>query len=140
MVLHILLLLILPYLLLFLIISTFKVADLHGVFVGGYGTKGSYSSYTGSAIGTPQTDTLAIVIQFHRLMQIISMVIIVGHMVKQQVQKAFETSGNYATLPTSTSSTGSTETRPFNYSVTYFIKWSKFNWFIFLKSSYPLIG
>ncbi len=59
MVLHILLLLILPYLLLFLIISTFKVADLHGVFVGGYGTKGSYSSYTGSAIGTPQTDTLA---------------------------------------------------------------------------------
>jgi hypothetical protein len=34
-----------------------------------------------------------------------------------------ETSGNYGVFPTSTNSTGSSETRPFNYSVTYFIKW-----------------
>ncbi len=90
----------------------------------GYGTNGSYSSYTGSAIGTVQTDTLA---SHSHTISLPDANYQYGNNCGSYGEttgtKSVETSGNYGVFPTSTGSTGSTETRPFIYSVTYFIKW-----------------
>jgi hypothetical protein len=90
----------------------------------GYGTNGSYSSYTGSSIGTEQTDTFAS--HSHTISPPDANYQYgnnSGSYGSTTGTKSVETSGNYGSFPTSTNSTGSSETRPFNYSVTYFIKW-----------------
>jgi hypothetical protein len=103
--------------------SSFKVPDFRGAFLRGYGTNGSYTNYVGTSLGSAQTDTLGshnhtisppnANYQYGNNS---------GNYGDATGTHSVETSGNYGACPTSTNSTGSSETRPFNYSVNYFIK------------------
>jgi microcystin-dependent protein len=98
--------------------STFYVPDFRGAFLRGYGTNGSYSTYVGNSFGSAQTDTLAS--HSHRISPPNANYQYgnnSGNYGDATGTKSVETTGNYGVCPTSTNSTGSTETRPFNYSV-----------------------
>ncbi len=89
----------------------------------GCGTNGSYS-YTGSSIGTAQTDTIGS--HSHTISPPNANYQYgnnTGSCGVTTGTKSVMTTGNYGVFPTSTDSSGSSETKPLNYSVYYFIKW-----------------
>jgi microcystin-dependent protein len=103
--------------------TTFKVPDFRGAFLRGCGTNGSYS-YTGSSIGSAQADTIGS--HSHTISSPNPNYQYgnnSGSYGSTTGTKSVTTTGNYSALPSSTDTSGSSETRPFNYSVYYFIKW-----------------
>jgi microcystin-dependent protein len=103
--------------------TSFKVPDFRGAFLRGYGTNGSYTNYTGSSLGSAQTDTVGS--HSHTISPPNANYCYgnnQGSYGDVTGTKTVETTSNYSAFPTSTGSSGSTETKPFNYSVNYFIK------------------
>jgi microcystin-dependent protein len=103
--------------------TSFKVPDFRGAFLRGFGTNGTYTNYIGTSLGSAQTDTIGS--HSHTISPPNANYQYgnnSGNYGDATGTHSVETSGNYGACPTSTNSTGSTETRPFNYSVNYFIK------------------
>jgi microcystin-dependent protein len=104
--------------------SSFNVPDFRGAFLCGYGTNGSYKNYTGSSLRSAQTDTVGS--HSHTISPPDANYCYgnnQGSYGDVTGTKTVETSSNYGVFPTSTNSAGSSEKRPFNYSVNDFIKY-----------------
>jgi microcystin-dependent protein len=106
--------------------TTFNLPDFRGAFLRGYGTN-TNSTYVGGSLGSPQSDSVG-----SHSHTITSGSPNNGFLYNSSsAMKGIGSAGtatvvtgtNFAFWPSSTDSAGSTETRPFNYSVYYYIKY-----------------